>query len=53
MNHVKLLNVLTSHPVSHVILPRVCALQRHVWQTMRHIVISEAVDRHISQPEYV
>ena len=30
-----------------------CALQRHVQQTMRHVVISAAVDRHLSQSEDV
>ena len=42
-------DVLTSLPVSHVILP----LQRHVRQSMRHVVISAAVDRHLSQSEDV
>ena len=42
-------DVLTSLPVSHAMLP----LQRHVRQSMRHVVISAAVDRHLSQSEDV
>ena len=30
-----------------------CALQRHVQQTMRHVVISAAVDTRLSQSEDV
>ena len=30
-----------------------CALQRHIRQTMRYVVISAAVDRHLSQSEDV
>ena len=30
-----------------------CALQRHFQKTMRHVVISAAVDRHLSQSEDV
>ena len=55
MDHAELLDVLTSFPVSHAILPRVmpCILLHHVRQTMQHVAISTAVDRHMSQSEDV
>ena len=53
MDHGKLLDILMSLPISHAILPLLCALQRHVRQTMRHVVLSATVDRHLSQSEDV
>ena len=38
MDNAKLLDVLTSLPVSHAILPRACVLQRHFRQTMQYVV---------------
>ena len=43
----KILDILTSFSVTS------CALQRHVGKTMLHVVISAAVDRHLSQSEGV
>ena len=39
MDHAKLLDALTSLPVSHVILIVLCALQRHMRQTMLYEVL--------------
>ena len=36
-----------SEAMQYYLMP--CALQRHVRQTMRHVAISAAVDRHMSQ----
>ena len=49
MNHAKLLDILTSLPVS--LMPY--ALEHHIQQTMWHAVISAAVDRHMNQSEDV
>ena len=38
MDNAKLLDVLTSLPVSHAILPHACVLQRHFQQTMQYVV---------------
>ena len=51
MDHAKLLDALMSLPVSHPILPR--ALQRNIQQTMQHVAILAALDRHLSQSEDV
>ena len=53
VHHAKLLDVLTSLPVSHAILPLACALQRHVRQTMQYVVILSRVDMHLGQSEDV
>ena len=50
-DHAKLLDVLTSLPVSHSILPR--ALQYHVQQTMHYLVILTRVVMHLGQSEDV
>ena len=38
IDNAKLLDVLTSLPVSHAILPRACVLQCHFRQTMQYVV---------------
>ena len=53
MDHVKLLDVLTSLPVSHAILPRAVCLQRHVRQIMQYVVLLTRVDIHLGQLEDV
>ena len=53
MNYEKLLDVLTSLPVSHVILSRANALQRQVRQTMQDVVLLTRVDMHLGQSEDV
>ena len=51
VDNAKLLEVLTSLPVSHAKFSRAISLQRHVRQTMRHVVISASVERHLSRSE--
>ena len=53
MDHGKLLDVLTSLPLSHAILPHAVCLQRHVRQTMLYVIILTQVDMHLGQSEYV
>ena len=53
MDHAKLHDVLTSLPVSHAILPCAVCFATTRRQTMRHVVISVAVNRHLSQSEDV
>ena len=53
MDHAKLLDVLTSLPVSQSILPCALALQRHVRQTMQYVVLLTRVDMHLGQSEDV
>ena len=53
MDHAKLLDVLTSLPVSHAILPRaVCFAASHL-QTMQCVVLFARVNMHLGQSEYV
>ena len=53
MDHVKLLDVLTSLPVSHAKLPCAVCLQRHVRQIMQYVVLLTRVDMHLGQSEDV
>ena len=53
MDHAKLLDVLTSLPISQLILPRAVCLQRHVRQTMQYVVLLTRVDMHLGQSEDV
>ena len=54
MYHAKLLDVLTSLPVNHAILPRaVCFATSHVRQTMQYVVLLTRVDMHLGQSEDV
>ena len=53
MDHAKLLDVLTSLPVSHAILPRAMCFAHHIRQTMQYVVIFTQVDMHLGQSEYV
>ena len=54
MDLVKLIDVLTSLTVNHSILPRVVCLATSLLEKyMRHVVISAAVDRHLSQSKNV
>ena len=51
IDHAKLLDVLTSPPVSQSILPRVVRFQRHVRLTMQYVVLLTRVDMHLGQSE--
>ena len=53
MDHVKLLDVLMSLPVSHAILSRAVCFAYYVRQTMQMEVILTRVDMHLGQSEYV
>ena len=53
MEYAKLLDVLISLPVSHEILPHVVCFATSHPETMRNVVISAAMDRHLSQSEDV
>ena len=53
MDHAKLLDALTSLPVSHAILPRAVCFARDVRQTMQYVVLLTRVGMHLGQSEYV
>ena len=53
MDHAKLLDILTSLPINHEILPVLRTLQRHVRQTMQYVVILTRVYMHLGLSEYV
>ena len=53
MDHVKLLDVLTSLPVSHALLPCAMCLATSRRNTMQYVVILTRVDMHLGQSEYV
>ena len=53
MDHAKLLDVLTSHPISHAILPRAVCFATSRPANYAHVVTSAAVDWHLSQSEDV
>ena len=53
MDHAKLLDVLTSFPVSHAILPRAVCFATSRPQTIQYVVLLTRVDMHLGQSEDV
>ena len=56
MNHANFFDILMSLPDANAAMQYYlvsCALQPHFWKTMQHVVISVAVDGHLSQSEEV
>ena len=51
MDYAKLLDVLTSFPISHAILPRAVCFACQVRQTVQNVFILTQVDMHLGQSE--